>query len=66
MCECVQDDVLLDEGHVLRLHNASFATAGTYACEVVAVELPELKRRNVVHVSVRGKYNEKDFPHVRL
>ncbi|XP_060799839.1 melanoma cell adhesion molecule b isoform X2 [Neoarius graeffei] len=50
-----KDDLLLDEGHVLRLYNASFATAGTYVCEVQAVELPELKRQNAVHVSVRGK-----------
>lgn len=56
MCECVQDDVLLAEGNVVLLHNASFATAGTYRCEVVTRELPGLKRSNVVHVSVRGTF----------
>ncbi|XP_017346220.1 melanoma cell adhesion molecule b isoform X3 [Ictalurus punctatus] len=50
-----KDNVLLDEGHVLTLRNASFATAGTYVCEVMTSELPELKRRNTVHVRVRGK-----------
>ncbi|KAB5550284.1 hypothetical protein PHYPO_G00052070 [Pangasianodon hypophthalmus] len=50
-----KDNVLLYEGHVLKLHNASFATAGTYVCEVVVSELPELKRHSSVHISVRGK-----------
>lgn len=66
MCKCVQDDGLLDEGHVLKLHNASLATAGTYVCEVVATKFPELKRLNTVHVSVRGNKNKKEFPHTRL
>ncbi|XP_058268837.1 melanoma cell adhesion molecule b isoform X3 [Hemibagrus wyckioides] len=50
-----KDDVPLAEGNVLLLHNASFATAGAYRCEVVTRELPELKKSSVVHVSVRGK-----------
>ncbi|XP_060744555.1 melanoma cell adhesion molecule b isoform X2 [Tachysurus vachellii] len=50
-----KDDVLLEEGNVLTLHNTSFDTAGKYLCEVVALELPELKRNSFVHVSVRGK-----------
>lgn len=56
MCECVQDDVLLREGNVLTLHNASFATAGKYLCEVVTIELPELKRNSFVRISVRGTF----------
>ncbi|KAK3560721.1 hypothetical protein QTP86_014727 [Hemibagrus guttatus] len=51
----LSDNVLLNESNVLTLHNASVSTAGTYHCEVVALELPELNRSNVVHVSVRGK-----------
>ncbi|KAM9468393.1 melanoma cell adhesion molecule b isoform 2-T2 [Clarias gariepinus] len=50
-----KDNVELHKGNVLALHNASFATAGTYACEVLVSELPELIRRNTVHISVKGK-----------
>ncbi|XP_027029800.1 melanoma cell adhesion molecule b isoform X1 [Tachysurus fulvidraco] len=50
-----KDDVLLKEDNVLTLNNASFATAGKYLCEIVALELPELKRNSFVQVSVRGK-----------
>ncbi|KAF5901957.1 cell surface glycoprotein MUC18 isoform X1, partial [Clarias magur] len=50
-----KDDVLLYEGNVLALHNVSFAAAGTYVCEVMVRDLPELKERNTVHISVRGK-----------
>ncbi|TSQ58049.1 Cell surface glycoprotein MUC18 [Bagarius yarrelli] len=50
-----KDHALLEKGNVLILHNASFITAGTYLCEVVSAELPELKRTNTVHIRVRGK-----------
>ncbi|KAI5620819.1 cell surface glycoprotein MUC18 isoform X1 [Silurus asotus] len=50
-----KDNVRLEEGHELRLDNASFATAGDYVCEVFAPELPALRKHGIVHVRVRGK-----------
>ncbi|XP_046719589.1 melanoma cell adhesion molecule b isoform X4 [Silurus meridionalis] len=50
-----KDNVRLEEGHELRLDNASFATAGDYVCEVFAPELPALKKHGIVQIRVRGK-----------
>lgn len=45
---------MLDERHVLELHNASYETAGRYMCEVMVLSLPELKKQKSVQVNVRG------------
>ncbi|XP_062872908.1 melanoma cell adhesion molecule b isoform X2 [Trichomycterus rosablanca] len=50
-----KDNVLLDNGHTLKLHNVSMDMAGTYVCEVVVAELPDLRQKNTVDIIVRGK-----------
>ncbi|XP_016128079.1 cell surface glycoprotein MUC18 isoform X2 [Sinocyclocheilus grahami] len=50
-----KDGTRLVERHVLELHNASYATAGLYKCEVTVPSLPELQQQKSVQISVQGK-----------
>ncbi|XP_067306811.1 melanoma cell adhesion molecule b [Pseudorasbora parva] len=47
--------VELVKRHVLELHNASYDTAGTYICEVMALSLSALQRQKSVQIVVQGK-----------
>ncbi|KAJ7997003.1 hypothetical protein DPEC_G00224400 [Dallia pectoralis] len=47
-------------GHMLFLHDASYATAGEYICEVTVPSLPGLHTSGSVHIIVQGAPQMKD------
>ncbi|XP_056613518.1 melanoma cell adhesion molecule b isoform X2 [Triplophysa dalaica] len=52
--EWYKDGVHVSEGHVLKLHNASSITEGTYLCKVTVISLPELQKQTSLHINVRA------------
>ncbi|KAA0701977.1 MUC18 Gicerin Melanoma cell adhesion molecule Melanoma-associated antigen [Triplophysa tibetana] len=52
--EWYKDGVHVLEGHVLKSHNASSNTEGTYLCKVTVVSLPELQKQTSLHINVRA------------
>lgn len=51
----VQNEVQIEEGHVLLLKNATFDMAGTYKCVITVLEIQDMQTSGALTVEVRGK-----------
>ncbi|XP_050964769.1 cell surface glycoprotein MUC18 isoform X3 [Labeo rohita] len=55
-----KDGIEVERGHVMKLQDATFDTAGQYDCEVTVAALPGLLTSGSVHIIVQGAPQIKD------
>lgn len=55
LCPDVQNGDEVSKGHVLRLMNATYDTAGTYVCVVTVPEIEGMETIGTLEVNVQGE-----------